>query len=832
MPTSYLNKMHPIQITYGTNGISLPLFVSLLLIVITLLYILHVIRKKNKVIELLQEEANTNENELNNLQSTATRYQNSFINSPAAMAVLQLTDGKILDCNTSFEILTGFSKSTLVSSPASAFNKGMFHSADQLNEILLQLKDKHKLYNIEVTLNNINGDKCITLGSFEVIYIDNKFTCFATFIDITAWKKTEQALIDSENFAYAALDSLSSQIAILDESSYPIYTNTFWNENFAELFSSKMKSETGIDLLTKFKNNYSNAEYFIQFAEAINSVISGTSGDSLFEFSVANNDTTHWYACRISRFTQSEYLRIIISIDNITVLRKAELEKIQSEIRYQAIFENALEGIFQCDPQGNFLTVNQALATISGYASPAELLMQQKDLSTLMGFNSYQDSAFHSFMQTNRSIKGIECNISQKPGETKQLMLKAHPVFSNSGELLRIEGTVEDITERKKAELALENSEYMLRTIFENTKQAFILLDKELNILNWNHKAQEEIVSVTGLHIRENTSITEYIPRRYISDFKDMIAEVFEGKHLTKQIKVRSLNGDLRWFEITLVSYQNDIGMEGFILSSTDITMAKASEERINNQVGMLQKTNHELDKFVYSVSHDLRAPLTSILGLINIAMYETSKPVLEKHLNMISSCVNRLDGFIQDILNYSRNSRQEINSEPVNFRQLLAETRSDLKHMNGENRIRIKGEINDFTPFHSDALRISIILNNLLANAIKYSDPEKADSYIEVTINTEPSRCTINISDNGIGIDAEHQNKVFEMFYRVSHSIPGAGLGLYIVKETVAKLHGTIKLQSKVGRGSAFVITLPDLSDLNTKKRISNEFNQESTSR
>jgi len=180
----------------------------------------------------------------------------------------------------------------------------------------------------------------------------------------------------------------------------------------------------------------------------------------------------------------------------------------------------------------------------------------------------------------------------------------------------------------------------------------------------------------------------------------------------------------------------------------------------------------------------------------------------------MIRTCVNRLDGFIQDILNYSRNTRQELKYETINFRQLLAESRSNLKYLKGETMIRIKGEISDFTPFHSDITRISVILNNLLSNAVKYSDRSKADPYIEVTISTEANRCTITIADNGIGIHPDHQNKIFEMFYRISHNVAGSGLGLYIVKETVNKLKGTIQLVSRPGEGSIFTISLPEMTD------------------
>ena len=225
-----------------------------------------------------------------------------------------------------------------------------------------------------------------------------------------------------------------------------------------------------------------------------------------------------------------------------------------------------------------------------------------------------------------------------------------------------------------------------------------------------------------------------------------------------------------------------------------------------------LKKTNMELDRFVYSVSHDLRAPLSSMLGIIDISAEETKEPLQREHLGMLKGNIKRLDSFIQDILNYSRNSRLEIQQEVINFKELLIEITKNLKYIGGNNKEpQINISIEDKSPFYSDKTRISVIMNNLISNAIRYQDPKTEKSVIDIKIETGAVNANIRIQDNGIGISRENHPKIFDMFYRISKNSVGSGLGLYIVKETVDKLKGTVQVESEVGKGSIFVVRLPN---------------------
>ncbi|MGC1244503.1 MAG: HAMP domain-containing sensor histidine kinase [Chryseosolibacter sp.] len=236
----------------------------------------------------------------------------------------------------------------------------------------------------------------------------------------------------------------------------------------------------------------------------------------------------------------------------------------------------------------------------------------------------------------------------------------------------------------------------------------------------------------------------------------------------------------------------------------------KQLAEEVNGKNVRLEKTNAELDRFLYSTSHDLRSPLSSIKGLINIARMETKEEKLQGYFSMMIDRVDKLDFFIKDIIDYSKNARTDIRYEPVDFQALVEEVTDNLKYIEGAESIRFETKIALDHPVNTDKNRLSVVLNNLMANAIKYHDPGKKNQWIGVNVTNSGGTIKVTVADNGTGIDPEHQHKIFDMFYRGTFQSKGSGLGLYIVQETLAKMKGTIRVESKPGEGSSFLITFP----------------------
>lgn len=253
----------------------------------------------------------------------------------------------------------------------------------------------------------------------------------------------------------------------------------------------------------------------------------------------------------------------------------------------------------------------------------------------------------------------------------------------------------------------------------------------------------------------------------------------------------------------------------GALRKKAEETHRKKAEEALLFQNQELTKVNAELDRFVYSVSHNIRAPLMSVLGLLNLAQHDLKSKNTEHYSNyfsMMEGSINRLDDTLKEIIDYSRNSRTEIKRELLDLRELVEEAFQNLIYIQGAAVIEKKIVLEGSPLIYSDRLRLSVVLNNLLSNAIKYRDGKKNNNYINVRLQTY-SDLYITVSDNGIGIPPEYHARIFDMFFRATEKSDGSGLGLYIVKETIEKMEGTIAVKSEHGVGTTFSMSLPALS-------------------
>ncbi len=246
------------------------------------------------------------------------------------------------------------------------------------------------------------------------------------------------------------------------------------------------------------------------------------------------------------------------------------------------------------------------------------------------------------------------------------------------------------------------------------------------------------------------------------------------------------------------------------ITAKSDIERIKDTSASLELNNKELEKINKELDLFAYRVSHDLRGPIASIRGLIEIVKSDRTKEESDFCLEKISASTIKLDGFIQDILDLSRNSRTEIVNELVNVRSMILEVTESLKYMDQDQRIEFNLNCPESLTITTDPLRFKIILTNLIANAYKYQDARKDKPVIDVSCTIENKMFSLQIKDNGIGIRPEHKDKIFEMFFRGTDKSVGTGLGLYVVKEIVEKLEGTIQVSAEYEKGALFSVNLP----------------------
>jgi len=246
-------------------------------------------------------------------------------------------------------------------------------------------------------------------------------------------------------------------------------------------------------------------------------------------------------------------------------------------------------------------------------------------------------------------------------------------------------------------------------------------------------------------------------------------------------------------------------------MNFSDITYSKNAERILTLKNIELQKTNAELDNFVYSTSHELRAPLMSVLGLINLIEAESCQIEKGVYVGLMKESIKKLDKIIHDIVDYARNARSEISNMPIEFASVMENIGSNTNSMSALKKVELRSHINQSLPFHSDARRVEIVLRNLISNSIKFFNELAEYPYVEVMIEVERRFANIRVQDNGRGIPESHLPRIFEMFFRGDEQSAGSGIGLYIVKEIIEKLNGSIHVESTLGKGTIFNILLPN---------------------
>jgi len=249
----------------------------------------------------------------------------------------------------------------------------------------------------------------------------------------------------------------------------------------------------------------------------------------------------------------------------------------------------------------------------------------------------------------------------------------------------------------------------------------------------------------------------------------------------------------------------NDLELHNSIKNAHD---AYTSKIDLRNKVQELEKTNDELNRFIYSISHELRAPLVSVIGIVNLVKMEGLYHSSGEYWELIESCSNKLDYYIQKTLQYYKNNKDLSEKADINFKKLVDDIIDLYSYTDRDTQFNLN--INQPHPFKGDSFRLEVILGNLISNAIKYQKDSEAHKVVDISIDVTPFSAEISITDNGLGILNEHLEKIFTQFFKTKNN-KGSGLGLFIVKEALNKIDGKISVKSSLNQGTTFKITIPN---------------------
>ncbi len=327
------------------------------------------------------------------------------------------------------------------------------------------------------------------------------------------------------------------------------------------------------------------------------------------------------------------------------------------------------------------------------------------------------------------------------------------------------------------------------------------------HIFGWSEKEAvgnklSELIIPPSLRARHEKGMERYL-------------ETGEATVLNRRIEIEAIRKNQSIFPVELtitpIEIQNKLFFNAFI---RDITQQKANRENLQRQYREIEKNNLDLDRFVHGVSHDLKGPLVNLQGLFSLLKNKRSDEKREAECyEMIDTSLSRMKSFMDDLLAYSKNSNLAFVGEDLYLNTLLREIIAEHRFMEHAERMVFKLDVNHDLSICTDRTRLRIVFSNLISNAIKYQDLNKTDSFTSIQTRQSKDKVIVVVRDNGLGINENDTERIFDMFYRsrTPTSVPGSGLGLYILKETLNKLEGEVEIESKLGVGTTFKIMLPE---------------------
>jgi signal transduction histidine kinase len=360
------------------------------------------------------------------------------------------------------------------------------------------------------------------------------------------------------------------------------------------------------------------------------------------------------------------------------------------------------------------------------------------------------------------------------------------------------------------------NENKLLRAVLDQLPSEIVVVDQEIRFLVVNKAAVKDdelrrwMIGRTDFEFWQRKNQASELSKKRLEGCQHAIQ--LRGDYNVEEVFHTGTPQEKHYIRLHRPVFEND-ELLFVVVYGQEVTELKKSETRLILQNNELEKVNHELDQFVYSASHNLRAPLLSVKGLLNlIEEQEMEVPTRKRFIGEIYKSIERLDATIKDIIEYSKNARLEILPVPIDLEQLIRNTYEDLKFYEGTT-VMMEWSVTGKAKFYSDERRLKSIVHNIMSNSVKYSDPGKDSNWLKVKIEYNEPGCVLTFTDNGKGISPDNLPRVFEMFYRATSERSGSGLGLYIVKEMTERIGGSIELASELGVGTTLKLTLPNLA-------------------
>ncbi|MCT7961592.1 PAS domain S-box protein [Laspinema sp. D1] len=655
---------------------------------------------------------------------------------------------------------------------------------------------------------------------------------FGTVQDITAAKLAELELRESEEKFRQLAENIREVFFILTHSGEMIYISPAYEEIWGRSCQSLYQNpHDWVESVHPEDREYIGKRLIRQISEGIDF-------DEIYRI-VQPTGAIRWIRARSFPIQNpsGESYRFVGIAEDITDRKQAEEAVHESESTLRSFFNSAsmLMGIVELYPD-DILHLTDNLATAQFFGTTIEAMKNR--FATEMGITKASLEMWLSHYRAAQDT-GMPVNFEYKhltPGGEKWLSASVCPIFGITSAYPRFSYIVEDITDRKQAEFALQERERILRTLGDNLDKGLIYqLVREPDGRYHFAYISAGIKRLIGLEPEAILADSTLLHSRIFPEDQPLNAQLTEEsfQNLSPfQMQMRKYNqeGTIQWSQLRSVPRQMEDGRTIWDGIEMDITELKQIEDELQQAKEKAEAANQAKSEFLANMSHEIRTPMNAILGFCELLKGMMNEPQQQSYLQTIATSGQTLLALINDILDLSKieSGKLELNYEPVLIRALVRDIQQIFSQKAEAKGLGIFIEISESVPegIIFDEVRLRQILFNVVGNALKFTE----QGFVTIHVNTDLSKTRdpfhlsleLAVSDTGIGVAFDRQEHIFEAFIqndgKTTRKYGGTGLGLAITKRLTEMLGGTIDLKSELHCGSTFTFVFPEVEIARTE--------------
>jgi len=740
------------------------------------------------------------------LEKSELKYKSLF--DLANDAIFLMDDEIFIDCNQKTLELFGCKKEEIVGQPPYVFSPKIQpdgrSSKDKAHEkITSALSGKPQRFEWKHT--KLNGELFDAEVSLNRIELSDKILLQAIVRDISKRKKTEEQI----SILAHAVKSISESVCITDMNGNIIFVNNSFCNSYNYTYDEI--SGQSISVLRSEKNSENILSQIISETlkggwngEIISKQKNGTEFLTSISTSVIRNDEG------------SPVALITVSMD-ITDRKKSENELRHSKQMIQLILDNVPQRIFWKDLNSNYLGCNKNFANDAGLSNPDEILSANDyDMPWKAAEADYYRLIDNEVMKNDNPIYHLIEPQTHLDGTIAWLETNKVPLHDEMGDVVGILGTYEDITERKKAEEALRESEQRFRSLVDNMIEATLIIDWNGFIIFANKSAAK----LVGLEEPEQGIGKKVFDFLHPDDNLRVLEAIINVKDSSEpfmdEYRIKTINGDDRWVESlgTRIIFSNK---NSILVTLRDATERKFAEIELREAKDKAEEMNKIKSNFLANMSHELRTPLVGILGFSELLRERLKEGPTSEMADRILTSANRLMDTLNLVLDLSRIEAKKVdfNFKPNRIPELVESQIQLFEAVAERKNLFLHLEFSDPNLFANiDEQVFRQIINNLVNNALKYTYTGGVNVNVDLVTEDSNKFVRVSVKDSGIGIPQESLGLIFQEFRQVSEGFnrhfEGTGLGLTITKNFVEMMNGEITVKSTVGFGSTFSVRFP----------------------